>query len=407
MAIQHGDAWLDNYVERTDAARQTASISPQFERVVVGAVITRTCYYELGGQRVAMRVYTTWPGTVYWLQGDHLGSASLTTDGAMNQVAELRYYPFGETRWEWGSTPTDRRFTGQRLEAGLGTLYDYGARFYSPVLGRFLSADSRVPDPVNPQALNRYSYVYNRPLNLTDSSGHDPLDANWENDWRKANCPATMDCVIFDSDRQARLYSVAYAGPVSGKRDWSQDDWKYYWLHRDELFRSTQQRESVNDFVAAIGRLSTYYKEDEKDQFVSGIALLYAGWPYDPSGGNIILNTFQFKPINLCHGFSSCSRPYYVNHDMEGFSPALYAEGTENTHHYAGHLLLAFHTSFRGNLFATSVREIIQAFGGQNDTLQDFGMGVVAGADAAWLQAGGTPSGFARHMYHSLSVDQR
>ena len=67
--------------------------------------------------------------------------------------------------------PTDRRFTGQRWEAGLG-LYDYRARFYDPALGRFLQPDSLVPEPGNPQALNRYAYVYNNPLRHTDPSGH-------------------------------------------------------------------------------------------------------------------------------------------------------------------------------------------------------------------------------------------
>jgi hypothetical protein len=48
----------------------------------------------------------------------------------------------------------------------------YGARFYSPRLGRFISADSIVPEPGNPQALNRYTYVYNNPLRYTDPSGY-------------------------------------------------------------------------------------------------------------------------------------------------------------------------------------------------------------------------------------------
>ncbi len=53
-----------------------------------------------------------------------------------------------------------------------------GARWYSPVLGRWLSPDTIVPDPTNPQSLNRYSYVRNRPLNFNDPSGHcdNPLD---------------------------------------------------------------------------------------------------------------------------------------------------------------------------------------------------------------------------------------
>jgi hypothetical protein len=40
------------------------------------------------------------------------------------------------------------------------------------VLGRFLSADSIVPDAGNPQAFNRYAYALNSPLRYTDPTGH-------------------------------------------------------------------------------------------------------------------------------------------------------------------------------------------------------------------------------------------
>ena len=70
--------------------------------------------------------------------------------------------------------PTDRRFTGQRWEASLG-LYDYRARFYDPALGRFLQPDPLVPEPGNPQALNRYAYVYHNPLRYIDGDGHLPV----------------------------------------------------------------------------------------------------------------------------------------------------------------------------------------------------------------------------------------
>ena len=112
------------------------------------------------------------PDMVYYLHGDHLGSASLTTNDTGGRVGELRYKPYGETRYVWGTTPTDRRFTGQLEESGLGSLYDYGARRYSPLLGRFLSADTIVPSPGNPQSLNRYAYGYNNPLKYVDPTGH-------------------------------------------------------------------------------------------------------------------------------------------------------------------------------------------------------------------------------------------
>jgi RHS repeat-associated protein len=115
--------------------------------------------------------------SLYYLHADHpsaplragLGSASLTTDANGNKFSEQRYYPYGDTRS--GASPTDRQFTGQRHEASLG-LYDYGARFYSPYLGRFLSADTLVPNAANPQDLNRYSYTRNNPLKYTDPTGH-------------------------------------------------------------------------------------------------------------------------------------------------------------------------------------------------------------------------------------------
>jgi len=87
-------------------------------------------------------------------------------------VAELRYRAYDETRYTWGTTPTTYRYTGQRQEEGLG-LYQMGARWVDPALSRWLSADTRVPEPGKPQAFNRYSYVLGNPLVYVDPSGHD------------------------------------------------------------------------------------------------------------------------------------------------------------------------------------------------------------------------------------------
>jgi len=109
--------------------------------------------------------------------GDHLGSVTVLAQGG-SVAGATRYLPYGAIRWESGLWSTDRRFTGQRWEASLG-LYDYRARFYDPALGRFLQPDPLVPEPGNPQALNRYAYVYNNPLRYTDPSGH-WLETLWD-----------------------------------------------------------------------------------------------------------------------------------------------------------------------------------------------------------------------------------
>jgi hypothetical protein len=56
-------------------------------------------------------------------------------------------------------------------------LMDYKARFYSPLLRRFVQPDTIVPDLNNPQDWNRYAYTRNNPVKYTDSTGHfiDPV----------------------------------------------------------------------------------------------------------------------------------------------------------------------------------------------------------------------------------------
>jgi len=110
-------------------------------------------------------------GVLTYLHGDALGSASLATTVTGTLVSQRRSLPYGETRWSSGPFPTDRRCTGQREEVTLG-VYDYGARMYSPSLGRFISADSIVPEAGRPQSWNRYAYVRNNPLRYTDPTGH-------------------------------------------------------------------------------------------------------------------------------------------------------------------------------------------------------------------------------------------
>jgi len=125
-------------------------------------------YYSAGGQRIALRE----GGTLYWLLTDHLGGTAYIVSGT-TKTGELRYRPFGVTRFASGTTPTTYRFTGQREEAALG-LYDYHARWYDPALGHFLSPDSIVPEPGNALDYHRYAYVRFNPLKYSDPSGHCP-----------------------------------------------------------------------------------------------------------------------------------------------------------------------------------------------------------------------------------------
>ena len=129
--------------------------------------------YRFNGQQVAVREGVT----LTFVYGDHLGSASVTANISGTKVSETRYYPFGETRYSNGNAATTKRFTSQKEQIGIG-LYDYGARFHDPTIGRFVSADSVVPKPGNPQSLNRYAYARNSPIMRIDPSGHGDISWN-------------------------------------------------------------------------------------------------------------------------------------------------------------------------------------------------------------------------------------
>jgi RHS repeat-associated protein len=109
----------------------------------------------------------------------HLGSIAIITDGGGAVLERLAYDAWGKRRNTNGTddpagaitSSTTRGFTGHEHISSVG-LVNMNGRVYDPELGRFLSADPIVPSIFFSQALNRFSYVYNRPLSLVDPSGY-------------------------------------------------------------------------------------------------------------------------------------------------------------------------------------------------------------------------------------------
>jgi RHS repeat-associated protein len=73
---------------------------------------------------------------------------------------------------------TTRGFTGHEHVDSTGLIH-MNARLYDPQLGRFLQPDPIIQDLLNAQNLNRYSYVLNNPLSLTDPSGASWFSKYW------------------------------------------------------------------------------------------------------------------------------------------------------------------------------------------------------------------------------------
>lgn len=61
---------------------------------------------------------------------------------------------------------------GISIVLSLGLSSSAQARYYDPGAGRFITPDTIVQNPYDPQTLNRYAYVRNNPLRYIDPSGH-------------------------------------------------------------------------------------------------------------------------------------------------------------------------------------------------------------------------------------------
>jgi RHS repeat-associated protein len=118
------------------------------------------------------------PGTLYFHR-DHLGSTSVTTDEDGGFASRMVYLPYGQPYDAGLQGPDDFRskFQGKELDVP-ANLYYFGARYYDPALGRFLTPDTSLGDTYyQTDALNRFAFAANNPVTFTDPTGHSVWDA--------------------------------------------------------------------------------------------------------------------------------------------------------------------------------------------------------------------------------------
>ncbi|MGX9773068.1 RHS repeat-associated core domain-containing protein [Janthinobacterium aestuarii] len=179
------------------AANATFYYSPEHQRLrqlrgggnVIYAGVQEVEPSASGG----VKVKTYWPGGVgmevdeagvtklHWSHVDRLGSLIAYTgeDGTIRVDGRLEYDAWGKRRSVADHVSVDdsidgkidnRGFTGHEMLDQLDLVHMNG-RVYDPLLGKFMSADPVIQDPMNGQNYNRYSYVLNNPTNLTDPTG--------------------------------------------------------------------------------------------------------------------------------------------------------------------------------------------------------------------------------------------
>jgi len=112
-------------------------------------------------------------GSILFSHNDALGSPVLITDKDAKEVQRYIYEPFGNIVVSKGTGDNNYTFTGKERDIESNLFY-FGARYYNPILGRFISKDLANPDYEDPQSLNRYIYCLNNPLICVDIDGLDP-----------------------------------------------------------------------------------------------------------------------------------------------------------------------------------------------------------------------------------------
>jgi RHS repeat-associated protein len=118
-----------------------------------------------------MRVASVSPdGKMKFFHNDPLGSPIMITDENGNALQRYVYDPYGTVIVSKGENENNHTYTGKELDAESGLMY-YGARFYDPKIGRFITKDIAAPDYGNAQSLNRYVYCLNNPLKFVDPDG--------------------------------------------------------------------------------------------------------------------------------------------------------------------------------------------------------------------------------------------
>ena len=143
---------------------------PQAESDLSGNVLENYIFFN--GQRIARRDGST--KAVHFYFSDHLGSHAVV-ENATGTVCEqdIDYYPYGGQENDYcPNVAQNYKFTGKERDSESG-LDNFGKRYFGSSLGRFQTPDPLLNSgrPENPQTWNKYAYVLNNPLKLTDPTG--------------------------------------------------------------------------------------------------------------------------------------------------------------------------------------------------------------------------------------------
>ncbi|QKJ30350.1 RHS repeat-associated core domain-containing protein [Mucilaginibacter mali] len=110
---------------------------------------------------------------------DHLGNVRSTfysNSGTATVLQEDEYYSFGLRHGLYDASNNNRYlYNGKEVQTDLANQYDYGARFYDPVIARWTAID---PLAEKNSRWTPYNYAVNNPIRFIDPDGRDTAQRN-------------------------------------------------------------------------------------------------------------------------------------------------------------------------------------------------------------------------------------
>lgn len=120
-------------------------------------------------------------GKDYFYDRDILGNINAVIDSAGTKLVSYSYGDFGEVTEAVADSNEARlvakvnpfKFKGYFFDNETGFYY-LKSRYYSPELGRFISADGEIGQVGDTMVMNLFAYCKNNPINLSDEGGNWP-----------------------------------------------------------------------------------------------------------------------------------------------------------------------------------------------------------------------------------------